>query len=200
MRYQKLRFVVLAVAVFLLISGPAAAMDCPCTWEEVLCGRDAVAEVEVFLATETSKDRMEIRRMIWNGTKHPIRPPPGLPYIKYAFRTKFDLQVYLSTYVREKKASGRKGADPEWVNLLRRALRRGSYRSLVFLKYEPDLGWGAGGAAVNGIEWLEDSRHREWWKLLKPALDERIRLAAQGKKPEYCADLTQPSKFEEYNR
>ena len=55
------------VATFILlfaVTRLAQALDCPCTWEEVVCKADAVAEVSMSLSTKTSPDHVTIRRVI----------------------------------------------------------------------------------------------------------------------------------------
>ena len=96
---------------------------------------DAVAEVEMILATKTTPDRMEVRRVIWNRTKHRIRPVHGHPNIPHVTQTRFKLLAALTPY----RISGlHPDPDPEVTLRYRRALARGNYRTIVFIRLAPD--------------------------------------------------------------
>jgi hypothetical protein len=181
----------LGVAIaWLGASRPARALDCPCTWESVICQADAVAEVEMHLATKTRPDRMEVRRVIWNRTTHGIRSAYGHPNVPHATMTRTLLLHYLEAYRLE---GPHPGADTEWITRWRRALARGSYRSIVFLTYSPEAPWYGGGVAtVSEMNWLDHPRHAEWWAKLEPYLEERIAADRRGEKPPFCA-RSQPS-------
>jgi hypothetical protein len=192
------RLSLLVVVVFLTasFSSSVRAMDCPCTWEAVLCDADAIAEVEVILATKTSVDRMELRHVVWNGTKQRVRAPYGLTYVPNAIAPRYQLQTYLSGY-RKNKIAGE--PVPAFVERFTRAVRNGRYRTIAFLHYQPGVPWTGGGLVLNGVEWLDHPLHAEWWAKLQPYLAERIRLAAENKKPGYCADPDKESAFAKYN-
>lgn len=189
------------VATFILlfaVTRLAHALDCPCTWEEVVCKADAVAEVEMSLATKTSPDHVTILRVIWNGTKHQVKTDRGESYFPNLTPTKAKLQWYLKEGPRV-----REPGRPEALTmpLYRQALRAGSYRTIVFLHNLSGIGWSGGGLVINGVEWLSHPLHDEWWKRLQPLLAERVRLYGDGKKPAACdvtRDTTRYAKFDLY--
>ncbi|HVU49648.1 MAG TPA: hypothetical protein VHL80_03115 [Polyangia bacterium] len=162
----------------------ARALDCPCTWEAVICEADAVAEVEMRFATKTTPDHMEVRRVLWNRTKHRVRPPYGLPYIPHVTRTREDLLHYA---LLERRARPKGAPVPAWAARFHRALARGGYRSIVFLNDSP-TGWFGGGLAYLEEEnWLDHPRHAEWWAKVEPYLRERIEAERRGEKPAFCS-------------
>jgi hypothetical protein len=165
-------------------SGSAAALDCPCTWEAVICHADAVAEVEMHLATETTPDRMEVRRLIWNRTKQRVRSTYGLPNIPHLTYTREELRQYLSDYLRSWPGP----KDLEWMARVRRALARGSYRSIIFVNHSPRGPWHGGGVAyLSEVNWLDHPRHAEWWSKVQPYLQQRIEADRRGEKPAFCS-------------
>jgi hypothetical protein len=165
---------------------PAQAMDGPFTWEEVLCEADAVAEVEMFLATRTTPDHMEVRRVIWNRTKQRVRANYGHLDIPTVTMTRSKVLEYLGNYGREKRS----GPPPEWVVRLRRALDRGSYRTILILNHYPEGPWFAGGVAYSGVEWLDHPKHAEWWAKIQPYLRQVIEASKRHEKPAFCADVS----------
>jgi hypothetical protein len=190
-------FVVLvAFATAFAVPRLAHALDCPCTWEEVICDADAVTEVEMSLATKTSPDHVTIRRVIWNGTKHPVKVPRGDLYFRLLTKTRKELQG------RVKPDPGREPGRPEalTVPLYREALRTGSYRTVLFLEYSvPGTFWGGGGLVINGVEWLDHPLHDEWWNRVQPLLAERIRLYGTGKKPAACNVTRETTRFAKFD-
>jgi hypothetical protein len=163
------------------------AMDCPCTWEEVICRADAVAEIEMHLATKTTPDRMDVRRVIWNRTKQRVRSTYGLPNIPYVTNTRAELRGYLSDYLRTWPGP----KDLAWIARVRRTLARGSYRSIIFLNYSPKWPWYGGGVAYNSdVNWLDHPRHAEWWSKVQPYLRERIEADRRGEKPAFCSRVS----------
>jgi hypothetical protein len=180
----------IAVAVATLVGAvgprPAQAMDGPFTWEEVLCQSDAAVEIEMFLATKTTRDHMEIRRVIWNRTKHRVRPMWGTKDIPSVTTARWELLDYLSNYRRDKNKSD---PPPEWVSRLRRANERGSYRAMVFLEYYAPAPWVGGGVAYSGVEWLDHPDHAEWWAKIQPYLRQVIEASKRHEKPPFCADF-----------
>jgi hypothetical protein len=173
-----------AIFVSLGHAGAARALDCPCTWEHVVCEADAVAEVEMHLATKTTPDRMEVRRVLWNRTKHRVRPTFGLPNVPFVTKTRANLLEYYGNYRRDLP---RHAPMPEPMARIRRALQRGSYRSIVFLR-DSAWGWSGGGVAyLGGEHWLDHPRHAEWWAKIEPYLRERIEADKRGEEPAFCS-------------
>jgi hypothetical protein len=169
-------------------SGSARALDCPCTWEAVICDADAVAEVEMHLATRAKPDRLEVRRVIWNRTKQRIRARYGLPNIPHVTNTRQLLVHYLQADRLERPHVRPEERPDEWEVLFRRALERGSYRSIVFLRYSQKAPWSGGGVAyLSNVNWLDHPQHAEWWAKIQPYLRERIDADARGEKPAFCA-------------
>jgi hypothetical protein len=67
------------------------------------------------------------------------------------------------------------------------ALERGSYRTIVFLTYSPDMPWYGGGAAyVDEQNWLDHPQHQKWWAKVQPLIRERIEADKRGEKPAFC--------------
>ena len=157
------------------------ALDCPCTWEEVICKADAVAEVEMSLATKTSPDHLTIRRVIWNGTKHRVKTAYG----ESDFGDRLTpTRAKLQWHVKEEPRVREPGRPESFtMPLYRQALRSGSYRTMVFLHYDSSLGWYGAGLIINGVQWLSHPLHDEWWKRLQPLLAERIRLYDKARNP-----------------
>jgi hypothetical protein len=183
---MSVRRLLVAIAVLFSLAQArfARALDCPCTWEHVICEADAVAEIEMHLATKTTPDRMEVRRVIWNRTKHGIRAPYGLTHIPHLTQTREGL---LNAYSNARRQLPRGAPMPEWMTRFRRALDRGSYRSIIFVESTP-YGWYGGGVAYIGHEnWLDHPRHAEWWAKIQPYLQERIEADKRGEKPAFCA-------------
>ncbi|MEP6653288.1 MAG: hypothetical protein ABJA82_08015 [Myxococcales bacterium] len=176
----------------------AHALDCPCTWEEVVCKADAVAEVEMSLATKTSPDHVTIRRVIWNGTKHRVKTGHG----ESDFRDLTPTRAKLQWNVKEEPRVREPGRPESFtMPLYRQALSAGSYRTMLFLRYDSIFGWYGAGLIFNGVEWLTHPLHAEWWERLQPLLAERIRLYGEGKKPAACnvtRDTTRFAKFDLY--
>jgi hypothetical protein len=176
--------VLMASVALWLLASPAQALDGPFTWEEVICDADAAAEVEMILATDTTRDRMEVRRVTWNQTKHRIRPNYGHPNIPDVTKTRDDLLQYMPWY---RRSGPRRGPVPEWVDRHQRALARGSYRTIIFVKHDRALPWDGGGVAyVKGEQWLDHPNHADWWARVQPLLEQRIEAAKQGKWPKFC--------------
>jgi hypothetical protein len=164
----------------------ALALDCPCTWEHVICEADAVAEVEMHFATKTSPDHMDVRRVFWNRTKDRVRATSGRLYIPNVTRTRQDLLHY---YLLERRDLPDGAAMPQWMSLYHRVLKRGSHRSIIFVRdWKND--WYGGGVVYGGLEhWLDHPRHAEWWAKVQPYLQERIEADKRGEKPAFCSRI-----------
>jgi hypothetical protein len=175
----------LTAFVFVVISaGVAQAMDGPFTWEEVLCTTDAVAEIEMVMATKATPDRMIVRNVIWNRTRHRIHASYGHPNIPYVTETRFDLRASLADYRHDHP-----NANPpdEFVAMYRRALEKGSYRTIAFLEFDRrHMDWGGGGWVYDGVEWLDHPKHAEWWAKIQPYLRRVIEAAKRHEKPAFC--------------
>jgi hypothetical protein len=186
---------VLAFVLVLTASIPAHALDGPFTWEEVLCRIDAIAEIEEILATKTTPDRVEVRRVIWNRTKHRIRPTRGDTIIRNLSKRRWELQSHVAWWRRNGS-----NADPSKTLVLsRRALQRGSYRTIVFLSWIPQDGdWSGGGAVyINRVQWLDHPDHAEWWAMIQPYLRQLEEASNRHEKPAFCANIKgDPSDFE----
>ena len=190
--------VLAAGVVTVAVSRPAHALDCPCSWEEVVCRADAIAEVEMTLATKSSPDHATVRRVIWNGTKHRVRMPYGFSYYPRITPTRAEI----APAVREEPRYRAEGSpEASYVPVYREALRTGRYRTVLFL-YRGGLdSWSENGLVINGVEWLSHPLHAEWWARLQPLLAERIRLYGQDQKPAACnvtRDTTRFAKFDLY--
>jgi hypothetical protein len=183
-----LRRALAGVAFFaaLVSARRASAEDCPCTWEEVICRADAVAEVEMVFGTNTTPDRMVVRREIWNRTKHRVRSQFGRPNILYATLTRRELLESVARYRREPNAH----LDDEWYLRATRALRQGGYRSIIFLRYRSPSPWQGGGIAYDGREWLDHPKHATWWAQVQPYLEQYIEAAKKNRKPAFCANTS----------
>lgn len=135
-------------------------------------------------ATKTAPDHMEVRRELWNRTKHKVRATGGWQYIPNVTRTRQDLLHY---YLLARRDLPKGAPMPLWMSLYHRVLKRGSYRSIVFVKdWKND--WYGGGVAYLGMEnWLDHPRHAEWWAKIQPYLRERLEADKRGEKPAFCA-------------
>src|SRR3569832_1990098 len=91
-------FALMTAGVF---TKPAFALDCPCTWEEVLCRADAVVEVQVAFATETSRDRMDVRRVLWNRTDHRLRRTHRGSEMPAVVKTRLELLGFVASHRHE---------------------------------------------------------------------------------------------------
>jgi hypothetical protein len=177
----------LAAFAAVAVARPVAALDCPCTWEQVLCEADAAAEVEMVLSTATTPDEVVVRRVLWNRTKHRIRPRHGRPYFPNATKTRLEMRTLMTRY--------RQGAPPDYertpdfFKLWRAVLKRGRYRLMIFPSFGIDHEWSAHGAAYSGHEWLDHPQHAEWWAKIEPALQQVIEASKRGEKPAFCANL-----------
>jgi hypothetical protein len=178
---------VLATSSLLLSGGRVQAMDCPCTWEGVICQADAVAEVEMVLATKTTPDHMEIKRVIWNRTNHRIRPNlPERNYLRYALKPRIDLV----SVIAEDRRQHHPPEQRETVSRYRRALKRGSYRSIVIIKRYDDGSWFGGGVAyIDGVQWLDHPKHAEWWAKVQPFLRQHIEADKRHEEAAFCANV-----------
>lgn len=183
-RAVRTRAAVAAVIASVAITAPARALDCPCTWEVIICEADAVAELEMVLATKTTPDRMVVRRVIWNRTPHRIRASYGHPNIPHVTKTRDELVHFLAAYRLE---GAHPEPMPEGLALYRRAVERGSYRTIAFLRDVPYGPWAGGGVAYSGVEWLDHSQHAEWWSKIQPLLRERIEADKRHETPAFCA-------------
>ena len=174
---------VIAFAAMAAAGRAACAMDCPCTWEAIVCEADAVAELEMVLATKTTPDRLVVRRVIWNRTKHRIRAAYGQPNIPHVTKTRDKLLGFLAAYRLEGPHTG---PVPETMVRYRRAVERGRYRTIAFLRYAPRVPWFGGGVGYSGAEWLDHPRHAEWWAAIQPYLKERIEADERHETPAFC--------------
>jgi hypothetical protein len=129
---------------------------------------------------------MVVRRVIWNRTKHRIRPPYGQPNIPHVTKTRSTLLGFLAAARREQPHAPLPGS----LVIYWRAVMRGRYRTIAFLEHSPKLPWvpwSGGGAAYTGAEWLDDPRHAGWWATIEPYLKERIEADKRHETPPFCA-------------